>query len=133
MNAAADSSGEMLLSIVVPVFNVARYLREGLESLLRQDFDDPYEVILIDDCSTDEECGTGLCDENGFCAEPIDTTDGQACVDDTNCPTGDNCDTSTGSCFSDLFDGTGGGDACTSDSDCSGDETCDQSSGQCVG
>jgi glycosyltransferase involved in cell wall biosynthesis len=44
----------MLLSIVVPVFNVARYLREGLESLLRQDFDDPYEVILIDDCSTDD-------------------------------------------------------------------------------
>jgi len=26
----------------------------ALESLLRQDFDDPYEVILVDDCSTDD-------------------------------------------------------------------------------
>jgi glycosyltransferase involved in cell wall biosynthesis len=54
MNAAADTDGEMLLSIVVPVFNVAPYLREGLQSLLQEDFVQPYEVILVDDCSTDD-------------------------------------------------------------------------------
>jgi glycosyltransferase involved in cell wall biosynthesis len=46
--------GEVLLSIVVPVFNVAPYLREGLQSLLQRDFTEPYEVILVDDCSTDD-------------------------------------------------------------------------------
>ena len=50
MNPADDSSGELLLSIVVPVYNVAPYLNEGLQSLLQADFTESYEVILIDDC-----------------------------------------------------------------------------------
>jgi glycosyltransferase involved in cell wall biosynthesis len=54
MNAAADNRSDILLSIVVPVFNVAPYLREGLESVLQQDFAQAYEVILVDDCSTDD-------------------------------------------------------------------------------
>ena len=44
---------DVMVSIVVPVFNVAKYLEAGLESIARQKFDHPYEVILIDDCSTD--------------------------------------------------------------------------------
>lgn len=54
MNPADDSSGELLLSIVVPVYNVAPYLNEGLQSLLQADFTESYEVILIDDCSSDD-------------------------------------------------------------------------------
>ena len=39
-------------SILVPVYNVKRYLDECLESLTSQTFDD-YEVVLVDDGSTD--------------------------------------------------------------------------------
>lgn len=53
---------EVILSIIVPVHNVERYLGRCLESLLRQDLmPDSYEIILVDDGSTD---GSGLlCDE----------------------------------------------------------------------
>lgn len=42
----------MLFSILIPVYNVERYLEECLTSVLSQDFDD-YEIVLIDDGSTD--------------------------------------------------------------------------------
>ena len=48
------------LSFIVPVYNVAPYLRKCVDSLLAQDYDD-YEIILVDDGSTDES-GT-ICDE----------------------------------------------------------------------
>ena len=54
MTNGPDNRAEVMLSIIVPVFNVGTYLREGLESLLVQDFAHPCEVILVDDCSTDE-------------------------------------------------------------------------------
>ncbi len=41
------------LSIIVPVYNVAPYLQKCVESLIRQDYDD-YEIILVDDGSSDE-------------------------------------------------------------------------------
>lgn len=40
------------LSLIVPVYNVARWLDACVESLLRQDIDD-YEILLVDDGSTD--------------------------------------------------------------------------------
>jgi hypothetical protein len=86
-----------------------------------------------DDCSTDDMCASTLCDDNGYCADPVATTDGNPCVDDTTCPKGAACDSTTGSCFSAEYDGTGGNGACTTDSDCSGDETCDTTTGHCVG
>lgn len=42
-----------LLSIVVPVYNVSRYLKEGLDSLLNQSVED-VEIICVDDKSTDD-------------------------------------------------------------------------------
>lgn len=42
----------MKLSIIVPIYNVASYLRKCVYSLLMQDISD-YEVILVDDGSTD--------------------------------------------------------------------------------
>jgi len=54
MSAVQGTVYEPVVSIIVPVFNVGSYLREGLESLLAQDFAHPFEVILIDDCSTDD-------------------------------------------------------------------------------
>ena len=51
----------MILSIVVPVYNVKQYLDKCVSSLLNQDLDkEDYEIILVDDGSTD---GSGeLCD-----------------------------------------------------------------------
>lgn len=43
----------MKLSIIVPIYGVAKYLRKCVESLLEQDIID-YEIILVDDGSPDE-------------------------------------------------------------------------------
>ncbi|AEJ30916.1 bifunctional glycosyltransferase family 2 protein/CDP-glycerol:glycerophosphate glycerophosphotransferase [Leuconostoc sp. C2] len=42
------------LSVVVPMYNVALFLEEALDSLLRQGISDELQVILIDDGSKDE-------------------------------------------------------------------------------
>lgn len=43
----------MKLSIIVPIYNVAPYLKKCVDSLLAQDMED-YEIILVDDGSTDD-------------------------------------------------------------------------------
>lgn len=42
----------MFFSVILPIYNVEKYLSECVESILNQDFDD-YELILVDDGSTD--------------------------------------------------------------------------------
>ena len=42
-----------ILSIIVPVYNVASYLEEGLNSILNQEVQD-IEIICINDKSTDK-------------------------------------------------------------------------------
>ncbi len=42
-----------MISIIIPVYNVEKYLRECLDSLLNQTYQD-FEVICVDDGSTDE-------------------------------------------------------------------------------
>ncbi len=48
------------ISILIPVYNVDRYLKKCLDSISTQTFKD-FEVILVDDGSTDD-CGR-ICDE----------------------------------------------------------------------
>lgn len=50
----------MLFSIIVPVYNVEKYLSECINSILNQSYKD-FELILIDDGSTDNS--GKLCDE----------------------------------------------------------------------
>ena len=45
---------EVLLSVVVPNYNGSRFIRGCLESLLSQEIDGGLEIIVVDDCSTDD-------------------------------------------------------------------------------
>ena len=49
-----------LISFVIPVYNVAPYVRECLKSVIEQDFRD-FEVCVVDDGSTDGS--SAICDE----------------------------------------------------------------------
>jgi glycosyltransferase involved in cell wall biosynthesis len=41
-----------LISVVLPVYNVAPYIKEAIDSILNQSIQD-FEILVIDDCSTD--------------------------------------------------------------------------------
>lgn len=48
------------ISVVMPVYNVEKYLRQAIDSVLKQSFQD-FELILVDDCSPDN-C-SAICEE----------------------------------------------------------------------
>lgn len=50
----------MTVSIIIPVYNVEKYIRQCLDSVLAQTFSD-FEAILVDDCSPDSS--GAICDE----------------------------------------------------------------------
>ena len=45
--------GKVAVSVIVPVYNTAEYLNQCLDKFLRQNTRDTFEVILVDDGSTD--------------------------------------------------------------------------------
>ena len=50
----------MLVSVIVPVYNVEPYLREALDSVVNQTYKD-LEIIIVDDGSTDGSAD--ICEE----------------------------------------------------------------------
>ncbi len=48
-----EMKGNPLITVIVPVYNQAGFIKERVESILNQTFRD-FEIIIIDDCSTDE-------------------------------------------------------------------------------
>ena len=55
-----NNNSENLISIVVPIYNVEKYLHRCVDSLLNQTYGN-YEIILVDDGSTDDSLE--ICDE----------------------------------------------------------------------
>jgi len=51
-NLVAGQKSDCLVSIVIPVYNVERYLKDTLFSIINQNFSS-WEMICVDDCSTD--------------------------------------------------------------------------------
>ena len=45
---------QIALSIIVPVYNLEVFLPEALASLLKIDFEAPYEIIVVDDGSSEQ-------------------------------------------------------------------------------
>lgn len=66
----------MLFSIILPVYNVEKYLCECVESILKQTYKD-YEIILVDDGSTDKS--PEICDsfsEQNPCVKTVHKKNG---------------------------------------------------------
>jgi glycosyltransferase involved in cell wall biosynthesis len=47
----------MNISVIIPAFNAEKFLRQSVESVLTQDFEGTFEIIIINDCSTDGTVG----------------------------------------------------------------------------
>ena len=45
-----------VISIVIPIYNAAKYIERCMKSILSQTFQD-FEVILVDDASKDDSVG----------------------------------------------------------------------------
>jgi glycosyltransferase involved in cell wall biosynthesis len=60
MDKNSTETGTPIVSIIVPVYNVEKYIRQCLDSIVAQTFTD-FEAVLVDDGSTDSS--GDICDE----------------------------------------------------------------------
>lgn len=62
MNSLYERKDSPFFSIVMPVYNVEKYLIQAIDSVLKQTFGD-FELLLVDDCSMDNS--PSMCDTYG--------------------------------------------------------------------
>lgn len=62
MGASDGTNKDNFFSVVMPVYNVEKYLSTAIESVLTQTFEN-FELILVDDCSSD--LSFNICDKYG--------------------------------------------------------------------
>ena len=55
-----SDTSKPLISVVAPVYNTSKYLRQCIESVINQSYEN-WELILVDDGATDES--PLICDE----------------------------------------------------------------------
>ncbi|MBQ8290143.1 MAG: glycosyltransferase family 2 protein [Clostridia bacterium] len=62
------NSKDFSLSVIVPNYNNARFLVECVNSILAQDYEELVEIIIVDDCSTDNsrEVIGALCERSSL-------------------------------------------------------------------
>ena len=53
MNSPTPVANPIRISLILPVYNVAEYLPECLQSIIDQSFEFDFEALLVEDCSTD--------------------------------------------------------------------------------
>lgn len=58
--------GKPIISVCVPTFNQEKYISETLDSILSQLIDIPFEIIIADDCSSDDTTKICLDYQNRF-------------------------------------------------------------------
>lgn len=46
------------VSIIIPTYNVSRYVKECVLSVMSQTYEGPIECVIVDDCSMDDTCTT---------------------------------------------------------------------------
>jgi glycosyltransferase involved in cell wall biosynthesis len=54
MSSSPPKTETCRVSLILPVYNVAAYIRDCLRSIVAQSFAPAFEAILVDDCSTDD-------------------------------------------------------------------------------
>ena len=45
---------QIKISVIIPIYNGESYIKRCFDVLMKQDFDEPYEIIIVDDASTDK-------------------------------------------------------------------------------
>jgi glycosyltransferase involved in cell wall biosynthesis len=48
-----EKSGAIAVTALVNTYNQAEFVEQAIESALAQELDDRYEILVVDDCSTD--------------------------------------------------------------------------------
>ena len=41
------------VTVIIPFFNAQHFIKDSLDKLAKQDFEKPFEIIMVDDASTD--------------------------------------------------------------------------------
>ena len=44
----------MNISVILPAYNAADYIHDAIDSILQQQFKGTFELIIVNDCSTDK-------------------------------------------------------------------------------